>query len=377
MVTIRRYLAMLLVLMVAALAVMPVLADELEQKQQELQSMQQQMQQQRERAARAQTQVNSVSEKLRSIQGDLDAAQKEYSAIQDQLEATEKKIEVNGEILAKAEDDLADRSQVLNKRMRDIYKNGQVNYLDVLFGANDFNDFVTRMDILKRVARQDVDLVNKVKAERELILAKKAELETDRAAIVELKKAAEEKKALISARKQEQQKTLDSAVSERDQAESAYQELLENSRQIEQMIRRIQPGNAGSAGGSGALMWPASGPITSPFGWRTHPIFGTARYHSGIDIGADYGDTVVAADSGVVIYADWMGGYGKAVVIDHGGGISTLYGHNSELLVSEGQRVGKGQAIARVGATGYATGPHLHFEVRENGSTVDPMSYLP
>lgn len=377
MVTIRRYLAVLLVLLVAVLAVMPALADELEQKQQELQSMQQQMQQQKERAARAQTQVNSVSEKLRSIQGDLEVAQKEYSAIQDQLEATEKKIEVNGEILAKAEDDLADRSHILNKRMRDIYKNGQVNYLDVLFGANDFNDFVTRMDILKRVARQDVDLVNKVKDERELILAKKAELETDRASIVELKKAAEEKKALISARKQEQQKTLDSAVSERDQAESAYQELQENSRQIEQMIRRIQPGNAGSAGGSGALMWPASGPITSPFGWRTHPIFGTARYHSGIDIGAVYGDTVVAADSGVVIFADWMGGYGKAVVIDHGGGISTLYGHNSELLVSEGQRVSKGQAISRVGATGYATGPHLHFEVRENGSPVDPMSYLP
>jgi len=377
MVTIRRYLAVLLVLLVAVLAVMPALADELEQKQQELQSMQQQMQQQKERAARAQTQVNSVSERLRSIQGDLDVAQKEYSAIQDQLEATEKKIEVNGEILAKAEDDLADRSQVLNKRMRDIYKNGQVNYLDVLFGANDFNDFVTRMDILKRVARQDVDLVNKVKAERELILAKKAELETDRSNIVDLKKAAEEKKALISARKQEQQKTLDSAISERDQAESAYQELQENSRQIEQMIRRIQPGNAGSAGGSGALMWPASGPITSPFGWRTHPIFGTARYHSGIDIGADYGDTVVAADSGVVIFADWMGGYGKAVVIDHGGGVSTLYGHNSELLVSEGQRVSKGQAISRVGATGYATGPHLHFEVRENGSPVDPMSYLP
>lgn len=377
MVIIRRYLAMLLVVLLAALAVMPALADELEQKQQELQSMQQQMQQQREKAARAQNQVDSVSEKLHSIQSDLDVAQKEYSAIQDQLEATEKKIEVNSEILAKAENDLADRSQILNKRMRDIYKNGQVNYLDVLFGANDFNDFVTRMDILKRVAHQDVDLVNKVKAERELILTKKAELEADRVNIVELKKTAEEKKAVIAARKHEQQQTLNAAVSERDQAESAYQELLENSRQIEQMIRRIQPGNAGAAGGSGALMWPASGPITSPFGWRTHPIFGTARYHSGIDIGADYGDTVVAADSGVVIFSDWMGGYGKAVIIDHGGGISTLYGHNSELLVGEGQRVSKGQAIARVGATGYATGPHLHFEVRENGSTVDPMGYLP
>ena len=124
-------------------------------------------------------------------------------------------------------------------------------------------------------------------------------------------------------------------------------------------------------------MWPINGEITSPFGWRTHPVFGSARFHSGLDIGADYGDPVVAADGGVIVHADWLGGYGKAVIIDHGNGLQTLYGHNSELVVSEGQGVSKGQMIARAGSTGYSTGPHVHFEVRSGGSPVDPTGYLP
>lgn len=351
------------------------LADDIDQKQRELQNIQRQMQAQQSKVAEAQQQVDSVSDQLRLIQGDLDAAATDYNAILAKLEATEQQIEINTELLAKVEKNLAERSQILNKRMRDIYKNGQVNYLDVLFGAADFVDFTTRADLLKRVVNLDMTLVAQVKAERELVVQKRAELERDKAAITELKAEAAAKKAIIEARKNDREKVLDSAVSERDTAERAYQELMETSRQIEQMIRRSQTG--GAVEGTGALLWPASGPITSPFGWRTHPIFGTQRFHSGIDIGADYGDPISAADNGTVIFSGWMGGYGKAVIIDHGGGISTLYAHNSELLVEEGYRVYKGQTISRCGSTGYSTGPHLHFEVRENGSPVSPMGYLP
>ncbi|XEQ98147.1 Murein hydrolase activator EnvC [Sporomusa paucivorans] len=351
------------------------LADELDQKQRELQTIQRQMEAQQSKVAQAQQQVDSVSDQLRLIQGDLDTAAADYKSILAKLEATEQQIELNTELLAKVEKNLAERSQILNKRMRDIYKNGQVNYLDVLFGAADFVDFTTRADLLKRVVNLDMTLVAQVKAERELVVQKRAELERDKAAITELKAAAAAKKAIIEARKNDREKVLDDAVSERDTAERAYQELMETSRQIEQMIRRSQKG--GAVEGTGALLWPASGPITSPFGWRTHPIFGTQRFHSGIDIGADYGDAIAAADNGTVIFSGWMGGYGKAVIIDHGGGISTLYAHNSELLVEEGYRVYKGQTISRCGSTGYSTGPHLHFEVRENGSPVSPMGYLP
>ncbi len=358
--------------------VSPVLADEIEQRQQELGQIQQQMDAQQGRTNAAQRKVASISEQLRAIEADLAVAQKAYKDAEAKRRYTEQQIEANEEILEKTERDLAVRNRILSKRMRDIYENGQVNYLDVLLGASDFTDFATRMEILKRVLNRDAALIAQVTAERQLILEKKAALERDRAAVIDLQKAAEANRRIIEQRRQERKAILDSAVYERDMAEQAYQELAEMSRQIEQMIRNIQSGRSGSAGvGSGRMMWPISGPITSPYGWRVHPIFGTARYHSGLDIGADYGDPVVAADSGVVIYADWMGGYGNAVIIDHGGGVSTLYGHNSELLVGEGQRVNKGQVIARAGSTGYSTGPHVHFEVRLNGSPTNPLDYLP
>ena len=121
---------------------------------------------------------------------------------------------------------------------------------------------------------------------------------------------------------------------------------------------------------------PVSGVITSDFGWRNHPIFGRQILHSGIDIGVDEGTPVHAADGGTVVFSGWMDGYGYAVVIDHGNGISTLYGHNSDLAVSEGQSVSKGTVIAYAGSTGNSTGPHVHFEVRVNGDPVDPQGYL-
>lgn len=374
---IKRYLASALIILLVLVAIAPVLAAEIEEQERQLEDIQRQMQEQQNRAALAQRQVNSISEQLRIIQVDLDAALGDYNTIVSKREYTEQQIKLNTEILARAEKSLVERNKILNKRIRDIYKNGQISYLEVLLGATDFRDFSTRVDILQRVLSSDVALIAKVKAERELVIQKKAELERDRAAVLELEKAAAAKKNVVEIRRNEREEVLTSAVSERDTAERAYRELLDTSRHIEQMIRNQKSGNRDAIGGTGVMVWPTAGPITSPFGWRTHPIFGTQRFHSGIDIGADYGDPVRAADGGVVMHSEWMGGYGKAVIVDHGSGITTLYAHNSELLVSEGQRVYKGQTISRAGSTGYSTGPHLHFEVRQNGSPVSPMSYLP
>lgn len=371
-----RTVAAVLVLVAALAVLVPAWADELGDAQSQLEDVQAQMRQQQQRLQSAQQQADSIAEQLRQLQVELDAADKNYRDTQAKLQAKEAQIQANTALLAKAEQDLAVRTKVLEKRLRDIYENGQVNYLDVLLGATDFTDFISRLDLLKRVLHQDAVLIAQVRQERQLIADKQAELERDQAALIALRDQAQAQKNLVAAKKAEKEKFLSSVLSERDAAQRAYQELQQTSQQIAEMIRRLQRGGR-TPGSTGSMLWPISGPITSPFGWRTHPIFGTALFHSGLDIGTDYGEPVRAADGGTVIYAGWMGGYGKAVIIDHGGGISTLYGHNSELVVSAGQAVQKGQVIAYAGATGYATGPHVHFEVRVNGSPVDPLGYLP
>ena len=373
----KKGVAVAVLLLFCSFAMTPVWADELENKQQELLNIQQQMEEQQRRAEQARRKERSVSDQLRQIQGELDSAQGEFDAINDQLEHTEDQIRSNVELSVRLVKRLEGQTKTLHRRLRDIYKNGQVNYLDVLFGAKDFNDFVSRMDILKKILAYDNALIQGTRSDRAALAKAKEQLEVDRGKIVELRKLAVIKRDQVASRRQERQGVLNAATYERETAEQAYRELIETSKEIEQMIRRIQSGEKNVGGSTGTMLWPAEGEITSPFGWRTHPIFGTQRLHTGIDIGADYGDTVRAADGGVVIHSDWMGGYGNAVIIDHGNGISTLYAHNSQLLVSEGQSVAKGQAISRVGSTGYSTGPHLHFEVRQNGSPVNPLNFLP
>ena len=372
-----RLLSALLVVLLFVLAAAPALADELEEKQQQLTNVQQQIEAQQRKAELARRKEQTIAEQLRAIQQELDVAEEEFEAINDQLENTEQHIKSNIELSNRLTKKLEAQTKTLHRRIRDIYKNGQVNYLDVLLGAKDFNDFVSRMDILKKILAYDNALIQGTKTDREALRKAKEQLETDRAKIVELRKLAAAKREQVASRRQERRGVLNAATYERETAERAYRELIETSRQIEQLIKRIQSGDKNIGGSTGTMTWPAEGEVTSPFGWRVHPIFGTQRLHTGIDIGADYGDAIRAADGGVVIHADWMGGYGNAVIIDHGNGISTLYAHNSQLLVSEGQTVSKGQTVARCGSTGYSTGPHLHFEVRQNGSPVNPLNYLP
>ena len=373
----KRILSAILLLSFVLFAVTPALADELEEKKQELTNIQQQAEEAQRKAEQARSKERSISEQLRRIQGELDSAQDEFESINDQLENTEEQIQSNTELATRLTAKMQSQTKVLHRRIRDIYKNGQVNYVDVLFGAKDFNDFVSRMDILKRILAYDNALIQSTKADRQALEKAKAQLESDRLKIIDLRKQAAVKRDQVAGRRQERQGVLNAATYEREMAERAYRELIETSKQIETLIRRIQSGEKNIGGSTGTMVWPAEGEITSPFGWRVHPIFGTQRLHTGIDIGADYGDATRAADGGVVIHSDWMGGYGNAVIIDHGNGISTLYAHNSQLLVSEGQTVAKGQTVARVGSTGYSTGPHLHFEVRQNGTPVNPLNFLP
>ena len=351
------------------------LADDLEE---QLEELQQKAAEQQEITNEAQQRVDNISEQLRILQADVDEATAAYNEVSDQLTKVKAEIDDNTVLLEETERDLAKRNVKLSKRVRDIYINGQISYIDVLFGAKDFSDFLTRMDILKRIIKHDYDLIMKVKADRQVVMDTRAKLEQDKADVEVLVTNAEEKQAVMLEKKREQQALLDKAQYDKEVSEQAYEEIMAASQEITNMIRRSQMTSSGYASvtGSGAMIWPLDGPITSEFGWRTHPIFGTQRYHSGLDIGGDYGLPIVAAASGTVIHSGWISGYGYTVIIDHGGGITTLYGHNSSLSVDVGDVVSQGQTIALCGSTGNSTGPHCHFEVRENGEPVSPYGYL-
>ena len=321
--------------------------------------------------------IEGLSEEKRAVDEAADEATKAYKDVKKELDATEARIDENEDKLKVLNKDFAVKRDQLAKRVRDIYINGQINYLDVLFGAKDFQDFFTRMDLLKRVIQQDYDLVQVVFAEKTAIETSQKELEKDKTAKEKLVASAADRKKEAEKKQAAKQAIIDKMETDRATQERIINENLAASKEVEQMIRnsRYQQVSPALSGG-GALNWPLGGPITSPFGWRVHPITGASRFHSGIDIGGDYGDTIHAAGAGIVSYAGWISGYGYAVIIDHGGGISTLYGHNQALLVSEGQSVSQGQAIAECGSTGNSTGPHCHFEVRVDGEPVDPMGYL-
>ena len=363
----------------------------------QLDSIQQQVNQQNAAKADAETVIGSVSEQLRQIEEQLRQATAELGTIKDQRVAVENDITVNERQLAEAQKRLEGRESVFYKRVRDIYINGRLSYLDVVIGSKDFSDFANRLEVLKRIIDSDITLINEIKKERAEIEAHKQKLEADRAKLVELEKAALAKQAEIEQKKAERNVVLQKAQNDRATAMQAIEELNASSAQVSAMLKERQAARAAAAAaaaaaasqssggqgasdnwvqGTGQLGWPVSGEITSPYGYRVHPIWGTTIYHSGIDIGVDEGTPVHAADGGVVVWSGWMGGYGYAVVIDHGNGLSTLYGHNSELAVDEGQSVAKGQVISYAGSTGNSTGPHVHFEVRVNGDPVDPMGYL-
>ena len=376
---------------------MPAYADDLDDQVQDLQG---QIDSSRLEQENWQQVIEDVSAKLKQIQADLDAANARLQSIQ------KKQAEINAQIaqtqneIVKMEAYLKTRQNVLNRRVRAIYMHGQLNYLEVILGANSFSDFANRVELLKRVIRSDYNLILEIQKQKAAIEAKKAQLEEDKRQLDALAAEAEKTRQEIAKKKAEQQKVLDAAKSNEAAAAQMEQDLnaqlasvrnliqqrlaaAEAARQAAQQQAASDDEGGGGGGsddnyvqGTGAMGWPCSGPITSPFGYRTHPIFGTTIFHAGIDIGVDYGTPIHAADSGVVVYSGWISGYGNAVIIDHGGGISTLYGHNQSLAVSEGQSVSKGSVIAYAGSTGNSTGPHCHFEVDVNGSPVNPMGYL-
>lgn len=317
-------------------------------------------------------QIADLDKKLNLTSQQLEEAQKKLMDINAKLEKTQKDLEA-------AKEKETQQFNMMKERIRAMYISGEWGYLDVLLSSTSFADFISRLDIVKCIVTFDANLFDSYRQQREFIAQKEKEL-------AQMQKEAESYKNQIANRQRELQVAMSSREGlmrdlERQQKyyEQQEDELLQQSKQLESIIQELQRKSKLKYSG-GKLLWPVPSSdlsdITSPFGWRTHPILKVRKYHTGIDIAANTGADILAAADGQVIFSGYYGGYGYAVIIDHGDGISTLYAHCSALLVKEGDTVKRGQVIAKVGSTGLSTGPHLHFEVRKNGEPVDPMDWL-
>lgn len=281
--------------------------------------------------------------------------------------------------LSTLEKQLAERERLLASRIRSSYTNGQVSYVSVLSGARSMNDLSSRGYVVQRILETDRKLMNDVRYMRNAVEAAKKRKDALVGRIAALERNLKVESAQYQSAKTEKGVALKVLRSQESTYLQQLREIEQESNAIASALRAMQRSSAGAARAAtpwtGRFVKPVAGRTTSPYGNRLHPIAKVTKLHTGVDFGASHGTKIVAADDGVVIEASYRRGYGNTVIIDHGGGIATLYAHCSSLLVSAGQNVSQGQTIARVGSTGYSTGPHLHFEVRVNGEPVNPSRY--
>lgn len=338
--------------------------------------------------------VNEQQNKINQIRGEqeltaenIENLKRETVIIQSAIDEQNAKIAATEEELQKAEEDLAKAKEksdnqyaAYKERFRIMCEEGSVSYLELIFSSESFMDFLDKIEIAREISEYDNKIYTEMKKAEEEIRKLTEE-------IAAKKNAQEEEKAVLDKQKDE----LDSKLAELEEVkkrlqndEAAAQAIIDEEirKQNElkaQMARTLSMSGDGSVYAGGDFLWPTPSCtyVTSHFApLRVNPVTGQLRPHTGTDIGAQYGADIIAAAAGTVKYAGWNGGYGNCVIIDHGGGRSTLYSHMSSIGVSLGQTVSAGQSVGKVGATGNVTGPHLHFEVLINGTAVDAMQFF-
>jgi murein DD-endopeptidase MepM/ murein hydrolase activator NlpD len=333
------------------------------------------------------------------------------------LESSKKKLKHLGNELSDLEKDFDTRKEATMKRMRYLQQQGSEPWWSTMLASADMNDAFDRQYQLTRIVERDRSALLDLKKRAEVIGRKKDDMEDQKTQIALLAEQLADKQSEFQQAAAMQVSFVQRVSQERRAYEAAERELERNTSELTGLIRNLiiqrqkelerkrrlaaearkkaareaarqaaknkQPVKAlapevavNDTVGTGRFIAPGGGRMTSRFGYRVHPIYGTRKFHAGIDFGLPIGAAIRAADSGVILYSGWYGGYGRTVIIDHGNGLTTLYGHTSASYVSAGESIQRGQRIAAVGSTGLSTGPHLHFEVRVNGTPVNPLNYL-
>lgn len=341
-----------------------------------------------------------------NIESDIEASSAEIQFIESELTTTVAEIaEINQQIIdkemeietltaqeddllryiAKAEYELEEsnkryekQKELLETRLVAMYETGDMSYLDLLFNSKSISEFLSNYFLIEEIAKADTELLETVEAERIYNKKLKETLDTKKLILIASRETREKNAIALENMGVIKNSRLKKLTEEEMELHQKIEEYQNQIAEIETEIRLLALANVGEAYVGGTMAWPVPGytRITSSFGMRTHPITGIYKLHTGVDIGAPRGAHFIAANDGIVTYAGWNTAYGNMVIVDHGGGITTLYAHGDEILVNVGDTVYQGHPVLKVGSTGYSTGPHAHFEVRINGNYVEPLDYI-
>jgi len=323
--------------------------------------------------------VEEVEGQLRGALSELDQLNNKLAEAKSEVDKVTIELVLKEEELNKIEEELEEKIGILNDRVAAIYKNGNDNILEILLKAEDFLDFISKLKLMNLFAEQDTQNIQLIKENRNAtigikksIIDLREEQKDHESKVEELVTRAEQKASEVGDLYSNKKNLLSQTTANKNALIQMEKQLEIKEAEVTRILESYKYGSAPS----GKFMWPVAGWVKSGFGPRIHPIFGTRRFHSGIDIVASYGTLVKAADGGQVVQAGYFGGYGYSIMLYHGGGFATWYAHLSSINVSMGQVVQRGQVIGLVGSTGWSTGPHLHFEVRINGTPQNPLAYL-
>nr|PZN70491.1 MAG: hypothetical protein DIU55_11360 [Bacillota bacterium] len=376
------WVVLVALLLSAALPLWPYTAEandireQLEQAQRDLEAVRRKQKEVQNELADIAFQAEEAEAQLRLVEAELAQANANLAVITAEYEEVSAELEQVQAEVAVAQARYAEKRKILGDRIRAMRENGAVDKLDVLFGAATFREFISRAEILRQLAQKDRELMDQVRAEKLALEEKQREVEGRKTRLAALKAEAEEYQAAVVAKRAEREQVSRSLEDRRRALAAQLDEMERYSQQLAEQVAALVRELNRQAGIFAPIPPVTPVIITDYFGMRWHPILGTQRMHYGVDFAADWGQEVRAIEAGVVLQTSYDDVFGNLVIIDHGGGITSWYAHNSRILVSPGQAVSQGEVIALAGSTGWSTGPHVHLEVHVNGVQKNPLDYI-